>query len=95
MRNDVAIFEREHVERSTELVIRQNQRRREPHPVPAGRQRDALRQVVERQLIDERQRVNSILIAFAVGDERSQVPIEDAAQIAGQAIEGRRVRTRT
>ena len=94
MRNDVAIFERKHVQRSTELVIRQNQRRREPHPVPAGRQRDAPRQVGERQLFHERQCMNAIYVAFAIGDEGSQVPIENAAQIARQALECRRVDTR-
>src|SRR5262245_5567532 len=94
MRDDVAVFERKHVQGSPELLAGQDERCSQSESAPAGGELYTLREVTERQLIHQRQGMNPVGIALAVGDERREATIEDAPQIARERLESRRVRAR-
>ena len=58
MRDDVAVLEREDVEGAQEFFELEDERHGQRSPAPARRQRRAPGQVVERQPVDQRQRMH-------------------------------------
>lgn len=88
VRDDARVLERKGVERSAQFTWRQQQRDREMMAVPGVGQREARREIVELQIVDDRARMNrTIRVMAAVRYERSQSVSEHTFQVAREHIE--------
>jgi hypothetical protein len=91
VRDDVTVLQREHVQRTKELVALENQRHRERTPAPRGAERRARRQVAEREALYEREAVDQARrggrFRQTVGDQREQALAEYPPQIVCQRVE--------
>ena len=90
--DDLAVLERERVERSAELVHRHDERRRHAAPLPVRRQARACFEIAHRDRVDQRQagerRVLVALDAGAVGDDGSKTAGEDVGEIRDERSGG-------
>ena len=86
--DDLAVLERERVQRASELGLGKDQRRGDVRARPARRERRASLQILGRQAGDERQagqrRVGVSLEVRTVGDDGAQAVAEHSAKIGGQ-----------
>ena len=83
--DDVAVFEREDVERAKELLALEDERNGERAAAPVRHERGAPRQVGKREVVDERNRVHHARRrrrrVQPIGSEGMQPGAEDATQI--------------
>ena len=97
-RDDVAVLEREDVERPLELVPREEQRDGQPAALPRRGERHGAREVVERHAFDQAERSHVGGIASEpcqpIRDERVQPRAEDRSQVADERLEGRALAVR-
>jgi len=87
--DDLSVFERKHVERARELLALEEQRHGETPLIPAPRERNARRQVVERQPLDQRDAADFCFFISrqSVGADRVEPIAEDPAEVGGQRLE--------
>src|SRR5688500_4616910 len=64
--NDLAVLEGEDVEAAAELFGRQHERRGQTEAAPAGRERDALREIRKCEAVDQRQRVHALAVVRSI-----------------------------
>jgi hypothetical protein len=91
VRDDVPVLEREDVQGAEEFFELQNQRHGKRAPAPAVRQRQAFCQILERQPIDKRERVQDSRrhrrSVQSVGHDGSQPCAEHPTQLRREALQ--------
>src|SRR5437762_2934600 len=84
--DDFRVLQRERVERAEELLLGQDQRRRDAFALPAVRSRRACLEICGRQAADEREAGERLCPVKTVGDDRPQPIAEDAAERRDETI---------
>ena len=89
VRDDVAVLEGEDIQRAHELVLLEEERHGKAAGPPAGSQRRAGGEVVERQAVDEHDAVRVVLAAMlqTVGADRQEAVAEDPPEVCGEHLE--------
>ena len=91
--DDAPVLQREHIQRSLELVARQNEWNGELRLLPSRDERHQAREIVERDALDQAERAYVAVRSVGgervqpVGHERLQPRAEDGAEIGNERIE--------